>query len=108
MVYGSANSVSPSRSTTLTQGAGGVPGTAEAGDAFGARVTTGDLDGDGSSDLAASAAGEDVTARATADGAAWVLRGSAPGLTTKAATSFSAPKLGLPYRDAAFASVLNH
>ncbi|WP_431772118.1 FG-GAP repeat protein [Streptomyces cucumeris] len=108
LLKGSAKGLTGTDAQIVHQDTAGVPGTGERKDHFGSAVRLADTDADGSSDLAASAAGEDVTARATADGAAWVLRGSASGLTTKAATSFSAPKLGLPYRDAAFASVLNH
>ncbi|CAL9455612.1 hypothetical protein [Streptomyces thermocarboxydus] len=40
------------------------------------------------------------------DGADWVLRGSAAGLTTTGATSFSAQDVGLTHPDAEFGSVL--
>ncbi|MEU6737284.1 FG-GAP-like repeat-containing protein [Streptomyces physcomitrii] len=45
--------------TTVRQGAGGVPGTAEKGDRFGASVDAADVDGDGRTDLVVGSPGED-------------------------------------------------
>lgn len=42
------------------------------------------------------------------DGAVWVLRGSADGVTAKNATSFSAPAFGLTSTDGGFGSVLGY
>ncbi|GGV19049.1 FG-GAP-like repeat-containing protein [Streptomyces spectabilis] len=57
--------VGPSRS----QNSAGVPGTAEAGDRFGAAVATGDFNGDGYPDTAIGAPGED-----SAKGGVWYAR----------------------------------
>jgi FG-GAP repeat len=61
LVFGSATGLGGGRATvTLRQGLGGLPGTAEALDFFGLRMTVGDFDGDGFDDVAASAPGEAV------------------------------------------------
>ncbi|MBL1096070.1 VCBS repeat-containing protein [Streptomyces sp. 205] len=108
LLKGSAKGLTGTGAQALHQDTAGVPGVGEKQDHFGSAVRLADVNGDGRTDLAASAKGEDFTAGATADGAAWVLRGSASGLTTEAATSFSAPKFAFTYRDKEFASVLNH
>ncbi|QKV93603.1 FG-GAP repeat protein [Streptomyces sp. NA02950] len=108
LLKGSANGLTGTGAQALHQDTAGVPGVGEKQDHFGSTVLLTDVDGDGRTDLTAAANGEDVTAGATADGAAWVLRGSASGATTTGATSFSAPKFGFTYRDKEFASVLNH
>ncbi|MFD0412306.1 FG-GAP repeat protein [Streptomyces sp. NPDC127108] len=65
-----------------------VPGVAEAGDAFGAAVATGDYDADGVPDVTLGSPGENASL-----GAAWLLpKGSAGG-----STAFSPRTLGLPY-----------
>ena len=64
----------------LVQGAGGVGGAAESGDGLGAALAAADLDGDGRTDLAAGAPGEDVGAAAGA-GAVVYLPNPAGGVT---------------------------
>ncbi|WOT36221.1 FG-GAP-like repeat-containing protein [Streptomyces coeruleorubidus] len=75
----------------LTQDTAGVPGAAEKGDRFGSDVALGDVNGDGFADLAIGAAGENSAA-----GAVTVLYGSASGLTTKGATSYTQNTAGVP------------
>ncbi|MFH9061472.1 FG-GAP-like repeat-containing protein [Streptomyces coeruleorubidus] len=75
----------------LTQDTAGVPGASEKGDRFGSGVALGDVNGDGLADLAIGAAGENSAA-----GAVTVLFGSASGLTTKAATSYTQNTAGVP------------
>lgn len=70
----------------ITQDSGGVPGSAEAGDRFGASTASGDLDGDGKADLVVGSPGEDDTSGGTDRGSVTVLTG-ASGLTQ--GTSFS-------------------
>ncbi|MFD8592766.1 FG-GAP-like repeat-containing protein [Streptomyces sp. NPDC059637] len=83
---------------TLTQSSSGVPGASESGDAFGASVALGDVDGDGHADVAIGAPGEDDTTGHADSGAVTVLYG--PGLdtgklfTTASATRASGEKLG--------------
>ncbi|MDG4864862.1 FG-GAP repeat protein, partial [Streptomyces sp. T-3] len=82
------------------------PGAAEANDWFGSAVRIADVDGDGTADVAVAAKGEDVFSGSSRDGADWLLRGSATGLTTSGAASFSEKAFGFTYPDAEFGSVL--
>ncbi|MEU9580538.1 FG-GAP and VCBS repeat-containing protein [Streptomyces chilikensis] len=75
---------------SVHQATSGVPGAAEAGDHFGSSLRLRDVDGDGGADLTIGAYGEDVLDGGYDDGAAWVLRGAATGLTTSYATAFDA------------------
>ncbi|MFG3255430.1 integrin-like protein [Streptomyces sp. NPDC048172] len=75
-------------SVTWNQDTPRVPGVAEAGDAFGAAVATGDHNADGVPDVTAGSPGENASL-----GAVWLLpRGSAGG-----SAAFSPRTLGLPY-----------
>ncbi|MFD7701709.1 FG-GAP repeat protein [Streptomyces caelestis] len=78
---GTATRAPGGRTAVFGQSTAGVPGTAEAGDGFGAAVATGDLDGDGYDDAIVAAPGEDVDATRDA-GRVTVLYGSRTGLTT--------------------------
>ncbi|MCT9078905.1 FG-GAP-like repeat-containing protein [Streptomyces fulvoviolaceus] len=90
--YGGPDGVDTSRAPlSLTQNTPGVPGTAETGDAFGSGVSLGDINGDGYADLAIGASGEDSGA-----GSVTVLYGSASGLTTKAAKTYTQNTAGVP------------
>ncbi|MFG2552298.1 FG-GAP-like repeat-containing protein [Streptomyces sp. NPDC048581] len=62
--YGSANGISASRRTVLTQNTAGIPGAAEQGDRFGTSLTSGDLNRDGYADLVIGAKGENAGAGA--------------------------------------------
>ncbi|MGX2995550.1 FG-GAP repeat protein [Streptomyces sp. JNUCC 64] len=73
-----------------------VPGKAQAGDHFGSSLRLRDVNGNGKADLAIGASGEDVVPDGYDDGAAWVLRGAAAGLTTTHATAFNAKHFGFP------------
>ncbi|QPP10767.1 integrin-like protein [Streptomyces bathyalis] len=75
-------------SVTWNQDTAGVPGVAEAGDAFGAAVASGDHNADGVPDVTVGSPGENASL-----GAAWLLpKGSAAG-----SAAFSPRTLGLPY-----------
>ncbi|WP_037624597.1 integrin alpha [Streptomyces aureus] len=80
---------------TWTQDSPGVPGTAEAGDRWGAELSAGDTGGDGRPDLAVGAPGEDVGSVVDA-GAVWTLRGAPGGLTASGARSFDQNSAGIP------------
>ncbi|MES4890336.1 FG-GAP-like repeat-containing protein [Streptomyces sp. NPDC096012] len=92
VVYGGPGGRDTSRAPlVLGQDTAGVPGAAETGDAFGGSVSLGDVDGDGFEDLAIGAPGEDDGA-----GSVTLLRGSASGLTTKGAVSYTQNTAGVP------------
>jgi hypothetical protein len=92
VVYGGPGGPAPDRAPlALTQDTAGVPGASEKGDRFGSDVSLGDVDGDGYADLAIGTAGENGSA-----GAVTVLYGSASGLTTKGATSYTQNTTGVP------------
>ncbi|GAA3477062.1 FG-GAP-like repeat-containing protein [Streptomyces yanii] len=59
VMYGSPTGLKASTKQVFHQDSAGIPGVAEAGDAYGSSVTTGDLDGDGYADLVVGASGED-------------------------------------------------
>lgn len=79
VLWGSAKGLSTANRTIIDQSTAGVPGTPEAGDAFGAATASADFDGDGFPDLAIAAPGEDIGTTADAGGVT-VLWGSAKGL----------------------------
>ncbi|WP_338058704.1 FG-GAP-like repeat-containing protein [Streptomyces mangrovisoli] len=82
VLYGSKSGVSTaSKRQTITQNSSAVPGSAEAGDAFGTATATADLNHDGYADLLVGSPGEDTT-RGTDAGSVTVLWGSKSGLTT--------------------------
>jgi hypothetical protein len=80
VVYGSTSGLKSSTYTLITQNTTGVPGTAEADDAFGTAVASADLNTDGYADLLVGAPGEDVTGDSGA-GMVAVVWGSASGLS---------------------------
>jgi FG-GAP repeat len=79
VLYGSASGLEPS-TDVFFQGSGGVGGSLEDDDQFGAAVAKGDFNGDGIFDLAVGAPGETVGTDVFA-GAVNVLNGSSGGLT---------------------------
>lgn len=86
IVWGTATGPDPAKRTVVTQDSPGVEGAAEAGDSFGAKVTTADLNKDGYADVVATAPGEDAGSR---HGTFTVLWGSRSGLSS--GSSYAAP-----------------
>ncbi|MDN0198289.1 VCBS repeat-containing protein [Streptomyces sp. S.PNR 29] len=80
VLYGTATGVSSAKRSVISQNTAGSPGTAEAGDAFGAETAYADFNGDGYDDIAVSAPYEDVGSDTDGGGLA-VLWGSAQGIT---------------------------
>ncbi|WBB60652.1 FG-GAP-like repeat-containing protein [Streptomyces sp. WMMC500] len=83
--YGSAAEraragLSAEHSHTFSQDSNGVPANAEADDAWGEAVATGDFDGDGLSDVAVGAPGEDITGD-PGNGVVQILWGAGGGLS---------------------------
>ncbi|MFJ3226084.1 FG-GAP repeat protein [Streptomyces sp. NPDC086783] len=78
LVRFSAGGLRDGSDVCLSQSSAGVPGTAEAGDAWGSSVAVGDLDGDGAPELLVGAPGEDVGSLENA-GSVTVLNGTGTG-----------------------------
>ncbi|MGV9455821.1 FG-GAP-like repeat-containing protein [Streptomyces sp. NPDC003635] len=88
VVYGTANGLDTSRRQVLSQATTGIPGTPETGDHFGDRLTTGDLDGDGYTDIVVGVYGERIGS--TDDyGTLTVLWGGADGI--RSGTDIASP-----------------
>ncbi|MFI8435709.1 FG-GAP-like repeat-containing protein [Streptomyces sp. NPDC079020] len=83
VAYGSSTGIKNSVKKVFTQSTAGVPGTPEAGDAFGSSVVSADLDRDGYADLVVGSSGEKVGTGVGA-GSLTVLWGGAGGLAVGA------------------------
>ncbi len=98
VTYGGPEGVSttlPGR--TYTQKSTGVPGVDEEKDRWGSDVSVADTDQDGYADIVVGADWETGSdAAVTASGAITVLRGSATGVTTTGAKSFTQNSAGIP------------
>ncbi|GAA2764134.1 FG-GAP-like repeat-containing protein [Streptomyces paradoxus] len=79
VVYGSTSGPKTSTRTLLTQNTAGMPGAAEADDAFGSALASADLNTDGYADLLIGTPGEDGSD--TNDGTVAIVWGSASGLS---------------------------
>lgn len=79
---------------SLTQATAGLPGTKAAGDSFGSSLASGDLTGDGRSDLVIGAPG-DRDGHTFAAGSVTVLRGSSNGLTVTGARQITKESTGV-------------
>ncbi|MGF0171279.1 hypothetical protein ACQF36_12405 [Streptomyces sp. Marseille-Q5077] len=80
VVYGSSTGLKTSTRNLITQNTAGVPGAAEADDAFGSAVASADLNTDGYADLLIGTPGEDVNGD-TNDGTVVVIWGAESGLS---------------------------
>lgn len=80
ILYGSAAGAGAERIQTISQNSAGVPGSAEKDDRFGGHTAAGDFNGDGYSDLAVGAWGEDAGTDVDG-GTVAVLWGGAGGLS---------------------------
>lgn len=90
LLHGSPTGLTADRSRAFHQGAPGVPGSNETGDAFGAPLALRDLDGDGVGEVHTAATGEDE-----GDGRVWSVAGAA-GDGALTAVGYSAASLRLP------------
>ncbi|MFE8989360.1 FG-GAP-like repeat-containing protein [Streptomyces collinus] len=101
VLRGSASGLTGSGAKSFSQDTAGVPGAVEAYDSFGYAVQLTDASGDGRAELVASAPYEN-----TGDGAVWLLKSTASGVTATGSKSFGAATVGGPTADAAFGDVL--
>ncbi|PNG20010.1 FG-GAP-like repeat-containing protein [Streptomyces cahuitamycinicus] len=88
VVYGTANGLDSSKRQIVSQATDGIPGVPESQDYFGDRLTTGDLDDDGYTDLIVGVHAERIGSTDDS-GVLTVVWGGASGLKT--ATDLSAP-----------------
>ncbi|MEV0177729.1 FG-GAP and VCBS repeat-containing protein [Streptomyces sp. NPDC050625] len=93
--YGSSAGPSTTRTKTITQETAGVPGVSEKGDQFGARLSAGDMNGDGYADLAVGDPGEAIGSVAKA-GSVVLLEGGRSGLNGTGAQAFHQGTPGVP------------
>ncbi|MET8828827.1 FG-GAP and VCBS repeat-containing protein [Streptomyces sp. NPDC004610] len=85
VLYGTGTGVTSSKRTVISQNTTGVPGSAETGDAFGAKAAYADFNGDGYDDLVVGTPGEDMGSDKDG-GTVILLWGSSAGLTGRSAT----------------------
>ncbi|MFC4508197.1 MULTISPECIES: FG-GAP-like repeat-containing protein [Streptomyces] len=88
VVYGSKSGLNTAKRQIISQATAGVPGTPESYDYFGDRLTSGDLDGDGYTDLIVGVHGEQIGST-DSSGVLTVLWGGATGI--KSGTDISSP-----------------
>jgi hypothetical protein len=98
IVPGTSNGPTATGRKVISQSSSGVPGAGESGDEFGAATATGDVNGDGRTDLVVGQPGEDDTSGHTDRGAYTVLYGpaftSGVGVNSDAAQAVSGARFG--------------
>ncbi|WP_328432502.1 MULTISPECIES: FG-GAP and VCBS repeat-containing protein [unclassified Streptomyces] len=102
LLRGSAKGLTGTHAQYFDQNTPGVPGTAEAGDGWGAQVRLVDTDGDGRAELVAAAPDENA-----GDGAVWLLPASGNGLLAEGSRSYGAAALGGNAHGAHFGAVID-
>ncbi|MEU6259541.1 FG-GAP-like repeat-containing protein [Streptomyces sp. NPDC047043] len=88
VVYGTASGLDITKRQIISQATDGIPGTPESSDNFGDRLTTGDMDGDGYTDIVVGVHGEKIGST-DSYGVLTVLWGGASGI--KSGTDISSP-----------------
>ncbi|KAA0930401.1 FG-GAP repeat protein [Streptomyces apricus] len=102
LLRGSPEGLTATGAQSFDQNSDGVPGTAEAGDAWGSQVRLVDTDRDGRSELLAAAPGEDA-----GDGVVWKLYASTKGLVTTGSWLYGGTSLGAPGDGAGFGEAID-
>ncbi|MEU2060418.1 FG-GAP repeat protein [Streptomyces sp. NPDC013455] len=102
LLRGSRDGLTGAHARSFDQNTRGVPGTAEADDAWGAQVRLADTDGDGRAELLAAAPGENA-----GDGAMWLLPASGGGPLADGSWSYGAAALGGTAHGARFGAVID-
>ncbi|MEU8789279.1 hypothetical protein [Streptomyces sp. NPDC048643] len=92
LLRGSAAGLTTAGSRAYSQTTGGIAGTAEAGDRFGASTHLVDVTKDGRAEIVVGVPGEN------SDGLLWTARGSAAGPATRGSTTISGTAAGLKRR----------
>ncbi|MEU5320530.1 FG-GAP-like repeat-containing protein [Streptomyces sp. NPDC021056] len=88
VVYGTKSGLDTTKRQIISQATDGIPGTPETSEYFGDRLTTGDMDGDGYTDIVVGVHGERIGST-DSYGALTVLWGGATGI--KSGTDISSP-----------------
>ncbi|WP_320774978.1 FG-GAP-like repeat-containing protein [Streptomyces sp. CRN 30] len=81
VVHGGSTGLKSAQHKLITENSNAIPGTAEAGDAFGSALASADLNRDGYADLVVGVPGEDTDYGDTDGGTVLVVWGSASGLS---------------------------
>lgn len=102
LLRGSHTGLTAAHAQSFDQNSPSVPGTAEAGDAWGAQVRLVDTDGNGRADLVAAAPDENA-----GNGAVWLLPARSDGLFADGSFSYGAAALGGNARGAHFGAVID-
>ncbi|WP_093800275.1 FG-GAP repeat protein [Streptomyces sp. Wb2n-11] len=93
--YGTSAGISTAKRTVVHQDSTGVPGSAEAEDAFGAALAVADTNGDGYGELAIGVVFEDI-GEDEDTGSVVVMRGSAAGVSGTGAKNLTQSTSGVP------------
>ncbi|MFG2133639.1 FG-GAP repeat protein [Streptomyces sp. NPDC048751] len=102
LLRGSAAGLTATGSQYFDQNTANIPGTAEAGDAWGAQVRLVDTDRDGRAELVAAAPAENA-----GDGVAWYLPAGPSGLLASGSWSYGAGSLGAPVVGSRYGSAVD-
>ncbi|MFG2635726.1 FG-GAP-like repeat-containing protein [Streptomyces sp. NPDC048362] len=106
LLKGSKGGLTGKGAQAFNQDTAGVPGVAESGDVFGGSVRLIDVTGDGKADLIAGAPGENLGSVVNGGGA-WLLRGSASGVTASKSVALNPTDIGAPAAKALFGENLS-
>ncbi|WP_392670587.1 FG-GAP and VCBS repeat-containing protein [Streptomyces sp. LN785] len=93
-IPGGATGPQGAKAKSFNQDSSGVPGAAEAGDAFGSDLSIGDMNGDGYGDVAVGTPGEDLGTTSNA-GSVLILPGTASGPTGTGTLGFNQDTAGV-------------